>query len=313
VFVHKPVLLEATLSLLILAAEQSASVLVDATLGEGGHGAAFLAAAPQLTLCGVEKDGEILSRARKRLAPYGGRVRLFNSCFSDFFERYEQLVDRKPDRIFFDLGVSMFHYQLGARGFSFSRDEPLDMRLDATRGRSAADIVNTVSEVDLRTMIRNYGEERLAAQISRAIVRERNKSEIHSSKALADVVWKAVPPSYRYGRAHPATRTFQALRIVVNNELEVLAATLPKAFDLLNSGGRMAVISFHSLEDRIVKRFFQECNKSCTCPPESPICYCGGRKRARIVTRKPVRATQEEISRNPASRSAGLRVLEKIE
>ena len=163
-----------------------------------------------------------------------------------------------------------------------------------------------------RELIRRFGEERYASMISAAIAAERERGAIQDSQALAQIIWKAVPPSYRYGRIHPATRTFQALRIAVNQELELLEAALPLAFACLSTGGRMGVISFHSLEDRIVKRFFQERNKSCTCPPESPICQCGGRRQARILTRKPVTATEAEIQQNPASRSACLRVLEKI-
>jgi 16S rRNA (cytosine1402-N4)-methyltransferase len=310
VYVHEPVLLEQTLSLLL--PERQGPVLVDATLGEGGHAAAFLAADPRLVLVGIEKDQEILDKARERLKHFEERAHLFRSGFREFFERYDELVARRPGRIFFDLGVSMFHFQVAGRGFSFSRDEPLDMRLDKAQEVNAADMVNTASEAQLRELIRRGGGERLAAMIAKAIVRERTRTPIHSSRSLAEIIWKAVPPSYRYRRLHPATRTFQALRITVNNELEELEAALPRAFELLTVGGRMGIISFHSLEDRIVKRFFQECNKSCTCPPESPICQCGGRRRAVILTRKPVLPAPTEVARNPASRSARLRVVEKI-
>jgi 16S rRNA (cytosine1402-N4)-methyltransferase len=173
-------------------------------------------------------------------------------------------------------------------------------------------LIATSSEEELKDLIRRFGEERYASMISAAIMRERKREAIEDSQKLAQIIWRAVPPSYRYGRIHPATRTFQALRIAVNAELELLEATLPLAFACLSTGGRMGVISFHSLEDRIVKSFFRERNKSCTCPPESPICQCGGQRQARLLTRKPVTATEAELRCNPASRSARLRVLEKI-
>ena len=206
----------------------------------------------------------------------------------------------------------MFHYQASGRGFSFSRPEALDMRLDIEKDKTAGQLIATSSEEELEDLIRRFGEERYASMIAAAIVQERERGAIEDSQKLAQIIWAVVPPSFRYGRIHPATRTFQALRIAVNRELELLEAALPLAFTCLSTGGRMGVISFHSLEDRIVKRFFRERNKSCTCPPESPICQCGGQRQARLLTRKPVMATEAEIRDNPASRSARLRVLEKI-
>jgi 16S rRNA (cytosine1402-N4)-methyltransferase len=309
-FFHTPVLLDPVIAL--LSGQEEELMLVDATLGEGGHAEVFLSSNPRLILFGIERDQQIMERARARLDRFGQRVRLFHMDYYEFFRNVTELVDRSPQAIFFDLGVSMFHYQASGRGFSFRHSEALDMRLDIEKGISAAQLIATSSEEDLRALIRRFGEERYASVISAAIVQQRKKGAIEDSKSLAQVIWKAVPPSYRYGRIHPATRTFQALRIAVNGELEQLEAALPPAFDCLSIGGRMGIISFHSLEDRIVKRFFQERNKSCTCPPESPICQCGGRRRARILTRKPVTAPEAEIHDNPASRSARFRVLEKI-
>lgn len=309
-FIHQPVLLGPVMDLLRGRGEQI--VFIDATLGEGGHAEAFLAEDPRLILFGVERDRQILERASRRLDRFGSRVRLFRMSFLDFFRSASELVVGSPQRIFFDLGVSMFHYQVSGRGFSFRRAEPLDMRLDNEKGFSAEQLIAASSREELRDMIRDYGEERYASAISAAIVAERSKAPIRDSQALARIIGNAVPPSYRHGRIHPATRTFQALRIAVNGELELLSATLPLAFESLAVGGRMGVISFHSLEDRIVKRFYQERNKSCTCPPDSPICQCGGRRRARILTRKPVMAEEAEVRGNPASRSARFRVLEKI-
>jgi 16S rRNA (cytosine1402-N4)-methyltransferase len=276
VFIHKPVLLQHVLSLLVGGEEELA--FVDATVGEGGHAEAVLSANPRLLLFGIERDAQVLEHARRRLRRFGRRVRLFRMDYFEFFLSIAELVDRPPQRIFFDLGVSMFHYKASGRGFSFSRSEPLDMRLDNEKGPTAAELIAASSEGELRRLIRRFGEERFAASIGAAIVAERRKRAIEDTKRLAEIIWNAVPPSYRHGRIHPATRTFQALRIAVNAELELLEATLPVAFDALSSGGRMGVISFHSLEDRLVKRFFRERNKSCTCSPESPICQCGGQR-----------------------------------
>jgi 16S rRNA (cytosine1402-N4)-methyltransferase len=308
VYAHKPVLLEPVLSFLLpirlpvpVPAGGREICFVDATVGEGGH-----------TEVGVDRDGEILRRAEERLERFGRRVRLFHMGFSEFFRRYGELVDIRPGSILFDLGISMYHYESSGRGFSLQREEPLDMRLDPSRGPTAGELIETLEEEELADLLFRYGEERLARRISKAIVRERVRGAIPNAKALAEVVSRAVPASYRYGRIHPATRTFQALRIAVNEELAALEEALPEAFETLAVGGRMAVISFHSLEDRIVKRFFQERNKSCTCPPDAPICQCGGLRRGRLLTRKPVVADEQEMQRNPASRSAKLRVLEKI-
>jgi 16S rRNA (cytosine1402-N4)-methyltransferase len=310
VYIHKPVLLEEVTT--VLNDRKEELVFIDATLGEGGHAEVFLSRNPRLILFGIEKDRSILERARQRLDRFAPRVRLFRMDYYEFFRSVTELVDRSPQRIFFDLGVSMFHYQASGRGFSFRRPETLDMRLDIEKDTTAGQLIATSSKEELTDLIRRFGEERYASKISAAIVAEREQGAIEDSHTLAQIIWKAVPPSYRYGKTHPATRTFQALQIAVNRELEMLEGSLPLAFACLSTGGRMGVISFHSLEDRIVKRFFQERNKSCTCPPESPICQCGGLRRARLLTRKPVMAGDAEIRQNPASRSARFRVLEKI-
>jgi 16S rRNA (cytosine1402-N4)-methyltransferase len=311
VYVHTPVLLEPVLRLLEPGGGEE--LLIDATLGEGGHAEAFLSRFPRLSLFGIEKDEEILAVARERLARFGERVRLFHSCFSDFFSDSGRFSERRPGRILFDLGISMFHFERSGRGFSFAREEPLDMRLDQRGGRTAAEIVNESPQEELAALLRRYGEEPMAGSISRAIVRARAEAPVVTAAALARIVRAAVPPARRYGRIHPATRTFQALRISVNRELELLSETLEHAFAALKPGGRLGVIAFHSLEDRIVKRFFQERNKACTCPPEWPICQCGGRRALRTLTGTPVGADPREKESNPASRSAKLRVAEKLE
>jgi 16S rRNA (cytosine1402-N4)-methyltransferase len=317
-YAHEPVLLEAVLELLAPSAGEAQTTpqldacLVDATLGEGGHAAAFLERFPGLTLVGVEKDGEILKRAEERLAPYGSRVSLFHSGFADFFERWGELGRRAPERILMDLGVSMFHFEESGRGFSFRRDEPLDMRLDPRGGATAAQLLARAGREELADLLRAYGEEPRARQIAAAIVRHRERrGPVTRSAELARIVAGAVPPEARHGRIHPATRTFQALRIAVNGELDELERALPAALAALAPGGRMGVIAFHSLEDRMVKRFFRERSRACTCPPEWPICQCGGGSQLEILTRKPVTAASREQQANPASRSAKLRVVEK--
>jgi 16S rRNA (cytosine1402-N4)-methyltransferase len=305
VYAHVPVLLQAVLEL--LAPPEGEACLVDATLGEGGHAEAFLSRFPSLRVVGVDKDGEILKRARERLASFGTRVRLVHSGFADFFEGEAGAL--RPERILMDLGVSLFHFEQSGRGFSFRAEEPLDMRLDSGRGRTAAELLEEAEEGELERLLKEYGEEPRARRIAAAIVRHRDREgPVTRSAQLARIVAGALKPG---GRLHPATRTFQALRIAVNDELGELARALPAAFRVLAPGGRMGVIAFHSLEDRIVKRFFRDRARACTCPPEWPICQCGGRSELELLTRKPVSAVEEERRANPASRSAKLRVVEK--
>jgi 16S rRNA (cytosine1402-N4)-methyltransferase len=290
---------------------REAALLVDCTLGEGGHSLRFLESYPTLKVVGIDADEHILEVARSRLAPYGERVRLFNSWFNSFFKEYP-LGGERPDLLLFDLGISLYHYRRSERGFTFGRDEELDMRLNRELEISAADIVNTYPERELADLIYRYGEERYSRSIARAILRRRGQQAISGSKELAEIVSSAVPAQYRHGRLHPATRTFQALRIVVNGELPRLEHALSDALQVLQVGGRMGVITFHSLEDRVVKHFFKEKNRSCTCPPEWPICKCGGQRVVDILTRKPVLPSEEEARENPPSRSAKLRVAEKV-
>ncbi len=306
---HRPVLKDEVLEFLV--PEKGNALLVDATVGEGGHSESFLKRYPELKVVGLDADEKILDVARERLSAFGSRIRFFNTWFNIFFREYP-LGGERPDLILFDLGISVFHYEKSGRGFSFRKDEPLDMRLGNDLEISAEDIVNTYPEEELANLIYEYGEERYSRRIARAIVKERSTEPVRTTKQLADIIWKSVPPDYRYGRLHPGTRTFQALRIAVNGELARLDTVLDSALKVLNAGGRMGVISFHSLEDRIVKRFFQEKNKSCTCPPEWPICKCGGQRIVTILTKKPIRPGIEEVDENAPSRSARLRVVEKL-
>ena len=285
--------------------------MIDSTLGEGGHTNAFLSKYPELKICGVDADSVIQQRAKERLSCFGDRIRFFNGWFNDFYSSYPAEMP-KPDLILFDLGISVFHYEKSNRGFSFRYDETLDMRLNENGTVSAFDIVNSYSEKDLADLIFLYGEEKLSRRIASAIVEARSVSEISSSKSLAEIIYNCVPEKYRHGAIHPATRTFQALRIAANDELGHLPKALFDAFNCLNAGGKMGVITFHSLEDRIVKNFFRNLGKECVCPPEFAECRCGGKQCAEILTRKPVCPGEEEIKVNSPSRSAKLRVVRKL-
>lgn len=304
---HKPVLLEETMGLL---SPREGELVVDGTTGEGGHSWEFLTRFPGCRLVCLDADLSIQAKARVRLADFGDRVEFVHTWFDDFFADY--IREKRPDVILMDLGISVFHYEESGRGFSFRTDEVLDMRLDAASGESAADLVNTWSEGDLTRIFFEYGEESFSRRIVRAIVEARKQEPIGTAKQLADLIWEAVPASARHGRIHPATRSFQALRIAVNGELDRLDRALGEAFRVLAPGGRMGVITFHSLEDRAVKTFFREQAKRCICGPEVARCACGGRPLAEDLTRKPVGPTEAEVAENSPSRSAKLRVVRKL-
>lgn len=311
--VHTPVLLQECLEYLSPVGEsyENNALMVDSTLGEGGHTYNFLSKYPGLSVIGVDADKNIQAKARERLAEFGDRIHFYNGWFDDFYTNYPAEYDR-PDIILFDLGISVYHYEESKRGFSFRYDEELDMRLNPNREKSAADLVNELAEEKLADLIYLYGEEKLSRRIAHAIAEARQGGKIESSKQLADIIWNAVPANYRYGNIHPATRTFQALRIAVNGELERLPRSLHAAFNCLKTDGKMGVITFHSLEDRIVKNYFRNLGKKCVCPPEVALCRCGGRQCAEILTRKPVCPTEAEIKSNSPSRSAKLRVVRKL-
>lgn len=288
----------------------SSPLLIDSTLGEGGHSEAFLTRYPQLKVTGIDADPVIQERAKMRLVPFGERMSFYSGWFDDFYANYPEEKE-KPNLILFDLGISLFHYEKSGRGFSFRYDEPLDMRLSPNAETSAADLIKTLNENDLADMIYAYGEERYSRRIARAIVEARRVSAIENAKELADIIYRAVPAQYRHGNIHPATKTFQALRIAVNHELDRLPRVLDSAFKVLKVGGKLGVITFHSLEDRIVKVHFRNLAKECICPPEQAQCTCGGKRRAELLTRKAVDPTPEEIAKNSPSRSAKLRVIRK--
>lgn len=310
--VHTPVLLNECLKWLSPIDEKYKNpLMIDSTLGEGGHSFNFLKNYENLEILGLDADKVIQSRAKERLSVYGNRMHFYNGWFQDFYANYPEEY-RKPDIILFDLGISVFHYEKSQRGFSFRYDEELDMRLNENAGPSAADLVNELPEEKLADLIYLYGEEKLSRRIAKVIVDARTGGRIESSKALAEILWNAVPSNYRYGPIHPATRTFQALRIAVNGELKRLPKAFYDAFNTLNPNGKMGIITFHSLEDRIAKNFFRNLGKQCVCPPEVAVCRCGGKQCAEILTRKPIGPTDEEIKVNSPSRSAKLRVVRKI-
>ncbi|GHV61590.1 ribosomal RNA small subunit methyltransferase H [Spirochaetia bacterium] len=308
--VHTPVLTEETVQ--FLAPRGGGELMVDATLGEGGHSYLFLSRFPDLRIIGVDADSEIQKVARGRLKEFGDRIQFYSGWSQTFFAEFPPVGQKRPDTILVDLGISLFHYEKGNRGFSFRKDEALDMRLDTSAGESAADLIAALPEKDLADLLYQNAEERYSRRIARAIVEVRKQGTITTTGALAELVERVVPAPYRHGPIHPATRTFQALRIAVNGELSRLPELLEGGLRVLESGGRMGVISFHSLEDRIVKNFFREKNKDCTCPPEAPICRCEGRRAVNILTRKGIAPGEAEIQKNPASRSARLRVIEKV-
>lgn len=297
---HEPVLLEEVLAAL---APRPGRRYIDGTVGSGGHARAVLdRSAPDGRLLGIDLDPFAVAQARRALTEYGDRLVLLQGNFAWIGEIARQHNFAPVDGILLDLGLSSLQLEAPERGFSFQADGPLDMRFDPRHGPSAADLVNGLPESELADIIYRYGEERRARRIARAIVEAR---PLRTTGELAHLVSRVVK---RSRGIHPATRTFQALRIAVNRELENLERALPAAVDLLAAGGILAVISFHSLEDRIVKRFFVEQAAGCVCPPELPVCTCGRVPRLRILTRKPIRPNAAEVERNPRSRSARLRV-----
>jgi len=294
-----------------LAPRNGNELLIDATVGEGGHSYAFLTRFPDLSVVGVDADPVIQAVARERLAEFGGRMRFFTGWSQDFFADYPADIER-PDTVLIDLGVSLFHYEKSGRGFSFSTAEKLDMRIDTSTGFSAAEIIAQRPEKEIADIIYKNAGERYSRRIAKAIVQERQKGAISTAAALSELVKRAVPASYRHGSIHPATKTMMALRIEANRELERLPELLEGALRILKTGGRLGVISFHSLEDRVVKHFFKTKNKACNCPPQQAVCNCAGSRSVNILTPKGVTADEDEIKRNPPSRSARLRVAEKI-
>ncbi|MFP3958778.1 MAG: 16S rRNA (cytosine(1402)-N(4))-methyltransferase RsmH [Spirochaetaceae bacterium] len=306
-YLHTPVMPSEVLEWLVPSDEEQ--LLVDATVGEGGHSALFLESHPTLHVIGVDADPRMTERAHSRLAQFGDRVELRQAWFDEFFDSYAEA--RAPDRILLDLGVSGYHFAGSGRGFSFRGTEPLDMRLAPDSGPSAEDLVHALTEGELADMIYEYGEERYARRIAERIVRERGNRRIATTADLAQIVWRAVPRQYRHGRIHPATRTFQALRIAVNRELERVERGLEAALRVLIPGGIIGVIAFHSLEDRRVKHCFRR-HEYRSKRAESEPMSLERESLLRILTKKPLMPGEEERRRNPAARSARFRVARKV-
>jgi len=296
-----------------LLARERGGLFVDCTVGLGGHSEAILQASSDATVLGIDRDDEALELARKRLAQYGSR---FRAVHADFRELTRVLATAKvgqPRGILADLGVSSWQLDSPSRGFSFRHDAPLDMRMDATGdGETAAELLGRLSEVDIARIIFEYGEERRSRRIARLIVEQRERGEpVKTTRDLARLVERAIGAGKKR-RIHPATLTFQALRIAVNQELENLEGFLTEAVDLLEPEGRLAVISFHSLEDRIIKRMLLKLSGRCQCPPRMPVCNCGALKVIEILTRRPITPDDEEAIDNPRARSAKLRAARKL-
>ncbi len=288
-------------------------IYVDATIGSGGHAVALLETYPDIALLvGIDQDAQAVAIAKKNLAAFHKRAIVAHGNFTTIKTILGTLHIEHIDGIIFDLGVSSMQLSNPLRGFSFMAEGPLDMRMDQNSAVQAQDLINTSTASELEEILRTYGEERWARRISRAIHSHRNTQPISTTTELSRIISGAIPARYRSPAIHPATRTFQALRIAVNNELKNLHHALDEACDLLNSGGRMGVISFHSLEDRIVKQKFQQWQKGCTCPPRVPQCICGNEKTITMLTKKPIVPTRDEVQVNPRSRSAKLRVAKKI-
>jgi 16S rRNA (cytosine1402-N4)-methyltransferase len=287
-------------------------IYLDGTLGGGGHSALILEKAPGAFLIGIDRDQTALTAAGARLATHGDRVRLLHGDFAGVTEQLNSIGVTALDGFILDLGVSSHQLDTRERGFSFQQDAPLDMRMDSSCGETAADLVNELPEAELERIFSEYGEERWAKRIASFIVKERTELPITTTFRLVDIIKGAVPKAKWDERIHPATRTFQALRIAVNTELVSLEQGMRAALDLLRPGGRGVIISFHSLEDRIVKHIFREYAEGCTCPRQLPICVCGNLPRVKILTSRPVSATEAETDKNPRARSAKLRAVEKL-
>lgn len=308
-FKHVSVLLDETIEGLNINPD---GIYFDGTLGGGGHSYEIL---KRLTgkgvLIGVDQDGDAIEAADERLKEFEGKYQLVRSNYSEIETILSDLKISKIDGIVLDLGVSSYQIDNLERGFSYKEDAPLDMRMDQRQLLNAADVVNGYTEEQLIAMLRDYGEERFAKSIVKAIIEARQDKPIATTQELSDIVKSAVPTKYSVKKGHPAKKTFQAIRIEVNNELNILKQTLDKMIEHLNPGGRICVITFHSLEDRIVKLNFRNNENPCTCPPDFPVCVCGKKSKGKVITRKPIIPSEEEIENNKRAKSSKLRIFER--
>jgi 16S rRNA (cytosine1402-N4)-methyltransferase len=311
-FEHKPIMLEECIEFLKIRHD---GVYLDGTLGGGGHSSEIVKSlGPNGVLIGIDQDKNAIEAAKKRLLSIDSKANIFikHTNFENIREVLEEQKIDSVDGVLLDLGVSSHQLDEGERGFSYQHDAPLDMRMNQNDDFDAHTLVNTWSKDDITRIIRDYGEEKWAARIAEFIVRSREVQKISTTGELVDIIKSAIPAAARREGPHPAKRTFQALRIAVNRELEVLENLLDTVTDLLSCGGRLAIISFHSLEDRIVKKSFQKQSQGCVCPRDFPKCVCGFKPKLRIITRKPITPSEKEIDENPRARSAKLRVAEKL-
>ena len=308
-FHHVSVLLEECIEGLNIRPD---GIYVDGTMGGAGHSSRIAAQLTTGKLIGIDRDPVALTAAGERLAPFGDRVALVHSNFSEMDSALESLGITGVDGILLDLGVSSPQLDDGQRGFSYMADAPLDMRMNGEDSLDAKQIVNQWSYEELKRILYDYGEERFAPRIAAAICKRREEREIETTLELVDIIRSAMPPSALREKQHPAKRSFQAIRIAVNDELGSVERVMKKAVPLLKPGGRLAVITFHSLEDRIVKNAMAEAAKGCTCPREFPVCVCGKKPQVKLITRKPIVSEPEELERNPRARSAKLRICEKL-
>lgn len=310
-FEHKSVLLYETIDSLNVKPD---GIYVDGTLGGGGHALEVCRRLGEYgRLIGIDQDADAIAAASERLRDYEDRVTIVRSNYEEIQSVLKDLEIEKADGIYLDLGVSSYQLDTPERGFTYREDDaPLDMRMDQRNTQTAADIVNTYSEFDLYRIIRDYGEDKFAKNIAKHIVRARETKRIETTGELTEIIKEAVPAKVRAMGGHPSKKTFQAIRIELNQELEVLNNSIDTMIDLLKPGGRLAVITFHSLEDRIVKIRFRNNENPCTCPPDFPVCVCGKVSKGRVITRKPVVPSEEEIEGNKRSKSSKLRVFERI-
>ena len=308
-YIHKPVLLRECLEGLNIRPD---GIYVDGTLGRAGHSLEIVKRLTAGRLIAIDRDKAALDAAPARLKDYLDKVVLVRGNFGDLRAILSDLGVDRVDGMLFDLGVSSPQLDDADRGFSYLQNAPLDMRMDRSAALTARDVVNCWSQDELKRILWQYGEERYAGPIAAAVVRERGQAPIETTGRLADIIRAAMPAKARREKQHPAKRSFQAIRIAVNDELGEVERMLAHALDLLNPGGRLAVISFHSLEDRLVKTAYAEWAKGCTCPPDFPVCVCGKTSRARLVGRRPITASEEELADNPRARSAKLRIAERL-
>lgn len=308
-FSHISVLLNEAVDALCL---KDNGIYVDGTLGGGGHSEEILKRNDTVKLIGIDRDSEAMAAAEKRLERFSDKVTLVNSNFADVKDVLKKLGTEKIDGAVLDLGVSSYQLDNAERGFSYMKDAPLDMRMNRNDTKSAYDVVNTYDKTALCDIFYRYGEEKWSKRIAEFIIKRREESPIKTTKELADIISAAIPQGARDRGSHPAKRVFQAIRIEVNGELEILKNAVNDFISVLNDGGRLAIITFHSLEDRIVKQCFAEAAAGCTCPKDFPICVCGKKPAVKIITKKPILPSETEQADNPRSKSAKLRAAQKI-